>query len=347
VIPAPLQLPEPEPGTLATAAVAPRGMLRSEALAAAVEPALVPAVAGGADVPAPRPLAELLRGQPVRADSLRLDLRQGRFAPPVRWWTDRRWQFAAALLGLLALILALVPLIADRVRDGRIVAAYDAATVELAQRALGRPAPSAEAAAEALALARRQRESSGIAPRLSFATSALAAEPEALLTSVRAAPGGPLILRLEGPADALNAAARALAAGPFESDQQGTAVTLGAVRGPNPTSGPSSAATEAEARFVSARADAAFIAQASLPAEGAGTATERVGRMLTAAGLDVMPERRPDGSAALAITAVRSRVLLPLIADIEAAGARISDLAIDRNDDETLRASMNLQEMPR
>jgi general secretion pathway protein L len=347
VVPAPLLLPEPEAGTLATATSAPLVLVRSGSLAAAVEPALVPAIAAGADVPAPRPLAELLRSSPVRADALPLDLRQGRFAPPVRWWTERRWQIAAALLALLAVILALVPLVAGQVRANRLVAAYDAATTELAGRATGRPMDSAEDAAQALALARRQREGSGIAPRLSFAIAALAAEPEALLASVRLSPGTPLTLRLEGPADALNAAARALAAGPFESRQQGSTVTLGGLRAPGPAGDAPPEVMEAEARFLAARANAAFIAQSPPPAAPTGTASAHLGKLLAAAGLEAEPTSRNDGATALLIPAVRSQVLLPLIADIEAAGLRIPELAIDRNDDQTLRASIIIQEMPR
>lgn len=343
VVPAALLLPEPSPAEASTAAAAPLVLLRTESLAAAVEPELVPAVAGGADVPPPRPLAELLRGRPIARDALPFDLRQGRFAPPVRWWADRRWQVAAAFLALLAVALALVPLLGDRMREQRIVAAYDASTVELAERALGRDLPSADAAAQALAVARRLREGSGIAPRLSFATATLAAEPEALLATVRADPGTPLTLQLEGPADALNAVARALAGGPFESRQEGRTITLGAARAAVPGESASPAVAEAEARFISARADAAFLAQSPARADTGGSGTERLARLLAAAGL----EARPDGDGSVAIAAVRSQVLLPLIADIEAAGLRISSLTIERNDDQTLRASLTLQEMVR
>jgi general secretion pathway protein L len=346
LVPAALLLPEPEAGELVAAASEPLVLLRGTELAAAVEPELVPHLAEGARVPMPRPLAELLRATPPGSIPL-LDLRQGRFAPPVRWWTSRRWQAAAALLLFLALLLACVPLLLSSVREQRITDAYDQGTVALAARTLERPFGSAAEAAAALALARRTAEGSGIAPRLSFATARLESLPAARLDTIDQPEAGPLTLGLAGPADAINQAAAMLAEGPFESSQEGTRVTLGAPRRPPPGAATPPGAIEAEARFVAARADAGFLAMSAARPVRAAPLGERIGQRLEAAGLAEVPEAEADGGLLLIIPAVRSRVLLPLLADLEADGIRLSGLAIRRNPDETLFARFTARESPR
>ncbi len=342
VVPAALLLPEPEPGAVATASADSLVLVRSGAVAAAVEPELAPHLAAGLSLPAPRPLAELLRARPP-AD-VPLDLRQGRFAPPVRWWASRGWQATAGLLAILLLLLALAPLGVERLRSQRIEAAYDEATRAMAARALGKTFPSAEAAAAALALARRTAEGSGVASRLSALVEALEAHPDVRLEALGLAPGAPLAVTLDGPADAQNALAARLAAGPFEAVQQGRRLTLGAPRLPPPRPGAPDGVRAAEQRFLAARGDSAFLARTPRAVPDPAPLAAHVSGRLQEAGLAERPELRPDGAVAVAIPAVRSAVLMPLLADLEARGIRFSALSITRNPDRTLAARFVLRE---
>lgn len=352
VVPAALLLPEPEPGAMATAAAGPLVLVRAETLAAAVEPELVPHLGAGAAHPAPRPLAELLRARPPEPSDLGLDLRQGRFAPPVRWWRERRWRIGLGLLLLLALLLALAPALVGGLRDARRAAAHDAESIAIAARATGRTPASAEEAVAALAAARRAAEGSGIAARLAHAVAILERHPEVRLAAVEAHGEGPLALALAGPADAVNAAAAALASGPFEAAQEGSRVRLGPRRPPEPSPATPAGARAAEARVLAARADAMILSALPRPAARGPAAGEapaplaaRVSALLARAGLEARPEPEADGLR-LAVPAVRSAVLLPLLADLEAVGANVARLSIARNDDRTLRATLVLRETP-
>jgi len=346
VVPAALLLPEPEPGAVSTAAAGTKVLVRGETLAACVERDLVAHLAAGARVAPPRPLAEALRERVPLPGDLSLDLRQGRFAPPVRWWRSRAFQAGIGLLLALAAGLAALPAVWAHLRASRLADAYDAATLAIAERALGARPETAVAAAQALADARRQAEGAAVAPRLSFAVATLERHPRVLLETVLLEAGGPLALGLSGEAGAVNAAAAALAAGPFESVQEGTTVRLGAARRPAGSPATPEAARAAEARMLAARRDALALA-AGRPAAGEAPFAARISGRLARAGLELVPEAQPGGLLAVSVPAVRSAVLLPLLADFELDGATLTELRIARNSDRTLRASLSLKETPR
>lgn len=237
------------------------------------------------------------------------------------------------MLALLALLLAIAPLLIDRARSAAQVAAYDQAVIELAAQTLGQRPASAEAGAAALAAARRAAEGGALGARLSFAARTIESVPGARFDSVKLQPDGALTIALGGPADAINIMGPRMAGGPFASKLDGTVLTMGdrvAGRTAN-----DSALSVAMLRLVAARQDAALAASAK--ARGAPMKPADVGTALVAAGL-----ADPTAAAAgrISIPAARATALLPLIADLEMKGARFAEAEIRRNADETLSASL-------
>jgi general secretion pathway protein L len=334
LVPAALLLAPPAAGA-ALARLDDRVLLRTPELAGLVEPALAADLLGPAW---PGRAAALPDFAPDPPDPLPLDLLQGEFAPRLRWWRSRRFQIPAALLTLLLVLLLAAPLLIERARAAATIAAYDEAVVELAATALGaRPADAAAGAAQ-LAAARRAAEGSAVGARLSHAAGRLEPIPGARLDAA-ATKGAALELTLGGPADAVNGAAAALAAGPFEATRNGTEVTLGERRaGIAATPSPLSAAM---LRFVAARQDAAIVtARGARPA--APPTPAELAAAFAAVGLgDAAIAPAPAGTT-IAVPAARATVLLPLLADLELRGATFTTLTLARNQDETVAAALTV-----
>jgi len=319
LVPAALLLPRPEGAEPSSASLGGLTLLRGADFAGAIDPPLAEAFHAHAG---PAPFAA------VASFPLPLDLRQGAFAPLTRWWKQRSFQGAAAALIILVAALAAAPLLVEKIRSAGGVAAADRATVAFATQALGKPAASAETAATALAAARKAAEGLAIGPRLSFLASTIEAVPNARLDSLRLQPDGRMSVTLGGPAGPLTAAGNRLTAGPFEASLDGRTLILGDRRAARATS--DSALPVAIARAINAQADTFLVRATPRPAkpiDAAGIATA-----FTAAGLE------PPSSGR--IEAARATVLLPLIAQLEAKGARFTRLTLTRNEDQTLAAEL-------
>lgn len=313
-------------------------VLRTPELAGVVEPALAPHIAGNAWKGRFYLLPEFA---PDAADgNVEIDLLQGDFAPRQLWWKQRSFQIPAALLTLLFVLLLLAPGLIERARGAAAVAGYDRAVVELAEATLGQRPDDAEAAAAALAQARRSAEGGAITARIGHVTAMAETVQGARIESVQLQPDGRLRITLGGQAPAINQLMPLLLQGPFEAEAQGPQLLLGDRRA-------GIAATQtslsiAMLRFVSARSDAALIAAArARPKRAEPTAfATRIGAAFAAAGLPDATVTPSSAGTAVVVPAARSAVLLPLLADLELLGARFTALAIGRNEDDTLTATL-------
>jgi len=313
-------------------------VLRTAEMAGVVEPALAPHVAGAAWKGRFYLLPEFA---PVTPDGdVGIDLLQGDFAPRVLWWKQRAFQIAAGLLTLLFVLLLLAPGLVERGRAAAAVAGYDRAVVELAEASLGQRPENAEVAAEALARARRSADGGAISARIGHVAAMVETVPGARLDSIQLQPDARLRITLGGQAPAINRLMPLLLQGPFEAEAQGPQLLLGDRRAGIATN--QSRRSIAMLRFVSARSDAALIAAAQArpkPAEPTAFAT-RLGAAFAAAGLNDVTITPSSAGTAVVVPAARSAVLLPLLADLELLGARYTALAIGRNEDDTLNATM-------
>lgn len=307
-----------------------RVLLRTNDLAALVEPSLASALTGSSQLGRFLQLGEFA---PVSApDPLPIDLLQGAYAPRSRWWADRRFRILAALLALLVVALLFAPLLIGQARSAASVAVADRAVVELAAQTLGQRPTDAEAGAAALSAARRSAEGGAIGARMSFATAILEQVPGARLESARLQPDGSLLLALGGPADAINLVGQRMAGGAFAAKASGTTVTIGDRQAARATE--DSALAKALLRLVTARQDAALAGAAR--ARGAPMTAEAVAAALVGAGL--APPGQPGPQ--IAVPAARATVLLPLISDLEMKGARFTTAEFTRNADQTVSATL-------
>ncbi len=237
---------------------------------------------------------------------------------------------AAALLTLAIVALAAAPLVIAHLRSAAGVAAADRISVQLASKALGKPQASAEVAAASLAAARLAAEGTAIGPRLSFIAGSIEQTPAARLQSLRLMPGGSLLLVLGGPAEAINTASTRLTAGPFESTDAARVVRIAGRRTARATS--DAALPVAIARALNVQADATIVRLT--PAVPGRLSPETIAGAFAAAGLDT------SAGNPMRIEAARATVLLPLLADLEAKGARLVSLSLTRNEDQTLSAEI-------
>ncbi|MFA7440038.1 MAG: type II secretion system protein GspL [Sphingomonadaceae bacterium] len=322
IVPAAMLLPEAHHEKTSTATLGGLTLVRGADFAAAMEPALAAAIGNDA---APSQFEPRHPAQPP------LDLRQGPFAPKVRWWRLGWVRVLVPILLLLALLLALAPLLITQGRAAAIAAAEDAAIIELAERALGQRPDDAATAVAALSSARIAAEGSAITPRIGFAGHSLATTTGARLDSV-ALDDGELLLTLAGNANAINAASAKLLDGPFAASADGATVTLGQRRPPVDRV----AAAQADAAILIAHRRTAVVAENATPASIATA-------VLVKAGLaDTATLTATDTRVTLDIPAARSAILLPLVADIEAANGRLVELYIGRNQDETLNSRLEI-----
>lgn len=280
-------------------------------------------------------------GPHIGADtSVPLNLLQGEFAPRRRWWKEKRFRIITAGLVLLAMLLALAPLLIERARTAVSIRGFDTATVEMARQTLGTAAPQeADAAAAALAAARAKAEGPAVGARLSWVTREIDAVPAARLGGVTLEGGNSLSVELGGPAEAINTVAPRITSGPFTTEREGTTLNMGERRAGVVKS--ASPYSEALLRMVAARSDAALIATAKARPRVADAATlaQRTQALLLAAGLTEAVSAPTATGVAVTIPAARSQALLPLLADIELLGARFVALSIQPNTDGTLNAS--------
>jgi general secretion pathway protein L len=324
LVPAALLLPPAAGDAPATATLGDLTLLRAADWAGAVEPALA------AELGAPGPHPPFV---PVAPPGF--ELRQGRLARREAFWKPRWFRSSAAALVLLGLALAAVPPLASRLTARLEAETLDRATLEIAARALGTPMADPAEAAEALAKAAGPPL---LSPRLAALLAALEPAPGASLASLTLK-GGTLEARLEGPADAINRVAQALAAPPASARQEGDRL-LFAPGSSGGLAAPDAGAGAAAARFAAVRA-AAPRAAARRAALAAGPAT-LLARQLAGIGL---PEVRPEtvGAGARAVLpAVKASLLLPLLGRLEAEGLRITGLAIARNPDPSLAVTLEV-----
>lgn len=337
LVPAALLLPD-EGGRPSMARIDGRILLRTEAVAGLVEPDLAKLLTGSVLTPRPEAQSPFV---PAVPEVLPLDLLQGELAPRRAWWRDRRFRLVALLLALLVLLLALAPLAIERGRAMAAIAGYDAAVVELARTALGPTAPDeAAAAAAALAEARRAAEGGAVGARLSHVASRIEGVPGARLERVALLPDGGLSLLLGGPAESVTQAQRAILAGGFEGRAEGAALTLGDRRTGDGAADPS-ALGRALRRFTGARTDAALLAAAR--ARPAPPDSTQLQAAFAAVGLGDALVAPGSRGPRVTVPAARATVLLPLIADLELRGARIVQLAITGNADQTLAATLEME----
>lgn len=318
LVPAPLLLPAADSG-VAAARLGDLCLLRGSDFAASVEPELAALLAPGTTPGA---------FTPEMTDPPPLDLRQGEFARKLRWWRLRWVQVAVAALVLVALLLAALPAVVAEGRARAAAAAEEQHIRNLAGHVLGRPFADAEGAARALAAARRRAEASAVAPRLSLASAILAAAAPARLDRAELGPDGALHLVLGGPTEAAGRAAAA-----FRDQRWFAAAVDGAIvrLGPRLTPASRADAAAADAAIVSAvrrarsgRAD---------PPRGA----DAVAAALAAAGLlDAASIGQEGAQTLITIPAARAQALLPMLADLEAAGLPIVALRLDAAADGTI-----------
>lgn len=329
LVPAALLLPPPPPGGTSAARLGDRVLLRTETLAAtlpaAAAEALLPDAAG----------APPLAGLPL--DDAGLDLLQGRFAPRRPFWQAPGFRPAAALLAGLALLLALVPPVAERLRAAAAARLADEATVAIAARVAGQPFDSAEAAAAAVARLRTERGVPELAPRLAHLMAALEPEPGVRLARLAFTATDGLAATLAGEAAPINAVAARLARGPFAFVQQGDVMRLGAPRPAAPEGTP-----PAFARLAEVRRDAEGLA--AVRPRPPGPAGPALARLLAETGVaDPTVEPRADGTATARLPAIRAGLLLPLLARAEAEGLALVRVEVRRNADSTLAADLEVR----
>lgn len=331
VVPAALLL-EPAEAAPSMARYGDRVLLRTSEVAGLVEPSLASALTGSSQLGRFLQLGEFSPSQ--APDPLPLDLLQGDFAPRIRWWAERRFQIAAALLSLLLVALLLAPALIDRARTAAAVAVMDRAVVDLATQTLGSAPPGAVAAAEALAAARRAADGGALGARLSHVTAIIETIPGARLDSARLRPDGSLLLVLGGPADAINLVGQRTAGGAFAASATGTTLVLGDRQAGRATS--DTPLAQSMLRLVTARQDAALAGAAR--ARGAPLSADAARAAFVAAGL------APPAAAGepILVPAARATVLLPLLVDLERKGARFTAAEITRNADQTISASLGV-----
>jgi general secretion pathway protein L len=307
-----------------------RVLLRTADLAGLVEPSLASALTGSSQLGRFLQLGEFAPA--ATPDPLPIDLLQGAYAPRHRWWSERSFRLPAILLGLLLLALLVAPFAIERARSAAAVAVSDRAVVEIAAQTLGTRPADAEAAAVALAAARRNAEGGALGARMTFATAIIEQVPGARLESARLQPDGTLLLALGGPADAINLVGQRMAGGAFVAKVSGTTVAIGDRQAARATA--DTPLARSMLRLVTARQDAALAGAAR--ARGAPMKPDAVAAALVAAGL------APPGLAGtqIAVPAARATVLLPLIADLEMKGARFASASFTRNADQTISATL-------
>lgn len=320
-------------------------LFRTGDSAGAVEPALAAHI-----VPEAMHMARPFHPPPADTP-LPVDLMQGSFAWRPRWWLERSFRLKAGLLAALALLLAIAPAVIGHWRASEAVAGFDADTVRIARQILGEAAPAdAEAAAAALFSARQQAEGATIGARFTTLSHEIESLPQAHLAGVTLN-NGRLHIALAGPADAINALAPRLAAGPFTIERNGVDVLMGDRRtlmlkggGPAATRKGGPPVALARQRLVAAGADAAILAALrQRPAlSGRDQLAARTRTLLAAAGLGEAVVAETASGVSVTIPAVRSPILLPLLADMEAAGSRFISLVVRPHDDHSLSASFGV-----
>jgi len=313
-------------------------VLRTPELAGVVEPALAPHIAGNAWKGRFYLLPEYAPQAPE--GDIGIDLLQGAFAARTLWWKLRSFQIPAALLTLLFVLLLLAPGLVERTRAAAAVAGYDRAVVEIAEASLALKTADAQSAAAALAQARRSAEGGAITARINHVTAMTETVQGGRIDSIRLQPDGRLRITMGGQAAAINQLMPLLLQGPFEAEAQGPQLLLGDRRAG--IAATRSDLSVAMLRFVSARSDAALIAAAKARPKIADPATfaARIGAAFTAAGLPDATITQTRAGTTVVVPAARSAVLLPLLADLELLGSRFTALAIARNADDTLNATL-------
>ncbi|MFN3371091.1 MAG: type II secretion system protein GspL [Sphingomonadaceae bacterium] len=339
LVPAALLLPQPDSGP-AMAGLDGRVLVNTGELAGLVEPELAKLLTGAVLPPRPEALPPFAPVPPDEVAGVPLDLLQGDFAPRRAWWRERRFRIAALLLGALVLLLALAPFAIERGRAAAAIVGYDSAVVELARTALGSAPDDAGAASAALAEARRAAEGGAIGARLSHVAARLETVPGARLERVALLPDGSLALLLGGPAESITQAQQAILSGGFAGQAEGAALTLSDRRA---AVAPADAKPleRAMARFVAARTDAALLAAAR--ARPAPPDAAQIQAAFAAAGLADAVVAPGTRGPRVSVPAARATVLLPLLADLELRGARIVQLAIAGNADQTLNATLETE----
>jgi hypothetical protein len=250
------------------------------------------------------------------------DLRQGRLAVSRPFWTERWFQWGAGLMLLLGLLLASVPPVAGKLRERFETEALDAATVEMASRALGRSQPDAVAAERAV---RVGASPPPVAPRLAALLAALEPRADASLAAL-ALEGDQIAIGLDGSAQAINAVARTLSSGPYPARQDGDMIRMGAAA--------SAEARDARSRFEAVRV-AAPLAARRRAASAAKPAVALQAHLASAGLTDARAEPAGAGARVL-LPAVRAQLLLPLLGRIESDGLRVTGLSVKRNADPSL-----------
>ena len=328
LVPAALLLPAPTEQATTFATLENLVLLRTQSMATATDACLVELLA---DKQVPQTLAPFAAVFSV-ANPLPLDLRQGEFALPLRWWRLRSFRIALAVLLLAVALLAAAPILMHSLRTRAAAAAADTATLALARQSLGTQSADAASAGAALSAARRAAEAGAISPRLSFLAASVEQVPGVHLEAVRLTPGGRLLVTLGGPADAINRVGSRLVAGPFNAALAGRILTLGDRREARASS--QAALPVAIARTITAQADATLLRAKGVEPRDLPSAA--LVAAFAAAGL----EATPTVGAPIRVEAARATILLPLLAELEAQGARFSSLSLTRNEDQTLAAEI-------
>lgn len=322
IVPAAILLPEARGDKASIATLGKLMLVRGPDYAAALEPELA-ATMGSTVAP-----VKFAPSHPARPP---LDLRQGAFAPKVRWWRLGWVRVMVPILVLLALLFLVMPQMIVRGRTAALAAAEEATIVEIAERALDQRPADATTAMIALSSARAEAEGSAVTPRIGFAAHIISTTPGARLDAVTMN-DDTLLLTLAGNANAINAARVRLIDGPFTAQADGPTVTLGQRHTPIDRL----AAAQADAAILLARRRTAIAAENTPPAAIATAALAKAGLADTTAISTTATGARID------IPAARSAALLPLILDIEAAGGQLVRLHIGRNPDETLNSQIGI-----
>lgn len=329
MVPAALLLP-PAESSPSLARLGDRVLLRTHDLAALVEPPLASSLTGTSLMGRFITLGEFKPGTPA---SLPLDLLQGDFAPRLKWWALRWVRLGALGLGLLVALLLFAPILIREARNAAAVAAYDHAVVELANQTLGKPHATAERAARALAIERRNAEGPALAAKLTSVSRAIEQTMGAELESATLQPDGKLELKLGGSAEAIRMLSAKLEGGPFDTKAHGTNVIMGdrvAGRAANPTK-----LANSMVRMVTARQDAALVMAAR--ARKSRISPAQAAALFTSAGLS---QTMAVGSS-VEIPSARPTALFPLLADLDQGGARIEAASFTRNADNTISARLS------
>ena len=327
LVPAALALPAPAPGATSAARFGELILLRDDTCAATLEQGLADGFA-----PATAPELDSL---PLADPGL--DLLQGRFAPKLPFWKARGFRPAAAILTTLAILFALVPPVAGRIRSAAAARLADEATMAIAARVTGQPFTEAEAAAAAITRLAATRGIAEVTPRLAALMAALEPEQTVRVARLAWAADKVLVATLAGDAAAINRVAESLATGPFAATQQGDVLRLAA-----PRAAAAAGASPAETRLAETRRLAEALA--GRPAPAFGPAHARLTRLLAEAGLpDPAVETTAAGTARVELPAMRAAILLPLLARLEADGLAIAQLDLRRNADPSLRVELEVK----